>query len=121
MKKLLISATLLIGMMASAMVFSSFTTPKEQDETFTSQVNVQDGWKEVGRYTGYCEENGATKKFIIWEKSGMCGAYYWVILSTNGVQDPDQAVSGNTGQLRQNSEKKWYAAYDSKIYIIKGF
>ena len=119
MKKVLITATLLIGMMASAMVFSSFTTPKLQNEALTSQVNAQEDWKMVGEYKGYKDGDSRPTFFKIWEKQGMCGAYYWVI--DNGYANPDKASVGYSGQLRQNREKQWYASWKGDIYIIKGF
>ena len=122
MKKVLISATMLIGMMASAMVFSSFTMPKENVNVLMSQNSVPNGWKEVGRYKGY--RNGDDKDyltFIIWEKPDMCGAYYWTT-GPNASEGPDGPIHKKcTGQLRQNSVKQWYAAYNGDIYIIKGF
>lgn len=118
MKKSLISATLLIGMIASAMVFSSFTTSKESEEILTTQISVQDGWTKVGRYKGYKEGDSRPKLFTIWEKKSMCGSYYWTV-DNNEDADPDKAYK--SGQLRQNSEKQWYAAFGGDIYIIKGF
>ena len=118
----MISATLLIGMMASVMVFSSFVTPKENAEVLSSQVSAQDDWKEVGRYYGY-DANGkrSMQQFIVWEKQGMCGAYYWTYMCQGWVYNPDQ-INGDrskaSGQLRQNSEKKWYASYDGTQYFI---
>lgn len=119
MKKVLISATMLIGMMASAMVFSSFTTSREDAEVLNTQISVQGDWREVGRYKGY---NGTkVREFVIWEKAGMCGAYYWMT-GSHVYKNPDEASGTKySGQLRQNSEKQWYAAFDGDIYIIKGF
>ncbi|MBR1800421.1 MAG: hypothetical protein IJ767_02855 [Bacteroidaceae bacterium] len=124
MKKVLISATLLIGMVASAVVFSSFTTPKENSEVLDTQISVQGDWREVGRYKGY-DANGRSSSwdFVIWEKEGMCGAYYWTYNNLiTGVYNPDQVSEDKHqrrgGKLMQNSEKKWYASLDGKQYFI---
>ena len=117
MKKVLISATLLIGMMASAMVFSSFTTPKENVEVLNNQVSAQDDWREVGRYSGYIDGKQTTTRFIIWEKQGMCGSYYWTVCGD--IYDrPDNAKSGRTGKLMLDGKKNWYASLDGIIYYI---
>jgi len=118
MKKSLISATLLIGMIASAM---AFTTSKENAEVLDTQISAQDDWREVGRYTGY-DANGkkSTYEFIVWEKQGMCGAYYWTYMNQGWVYNPDNAnrTGRSSGQLRQNSEKKWYASLNGTQYFI---
>lgn len=117
MKKTFISVAMLIGMIASAMAFSSFTEPKKNVEIQTVLNSAQDGWREVGRYEGLCFQNGKFKNFIIWEKQGLCGAYYWTE-RTNPPKNPDQVLSG---QLRKNSDGKWYAAVNGDIYIIRRF
>lgn len=111
-----------IGMMGGAMVFSSFVAPKTNDETVCSQIDVNDGWREVGVYFGRGQYYGHESRFRIWEKDGMCNAYYWVYQNTANDQDKDpDKTSCPKGALRQNSNKEWYAAYDGEIYIIKDF
>lgn len=51
MKKLLVSASLLIGMMASAMVFSSFTTSNENESTLCAATSDGPACKVVGNCT----------------------------------------------------------------------
>ena len=118
MKKVLISATLLIGMMASAMVFSSFTTPKENVKVLTSQTNLrEEGWRRVGIYIGKTDNGGESVRFSVWEKEGMCGAYYWTT-NESTEKNPDEAFKKYTGKLMLSSDKKWYAAYNGKKYYI---
>ena len=124
MKKLFIAASLIIGMIASAMVLSSFSEPKENETVGCSIVIADNGWREVGVYEG-CYDRGDGKEkcdyFIIWEKEGMCGAYYWTIVS-NPHEDPDYyRNTGYSGGLRQNSDKQWVVAYEGRLYILKGF
>ncbi len=122
MKKVLITMAVLTGMMAGGMVLSSFTAPKTNDKTVCSQINVNDEWREVGRYYGYDKDgNRSTYKFVIWEKSGMCGAYYWTYANQGWIYNPDNVNDDSwksSGQLRQNTEKKWYASLDGTIYFI---
>ena len=117
MKKIMISATLLIGMMASAMVFSSFTTSKENIEV----LNVQGDWRRVGSYYGY-DDNGkrSDRDFIIWEKDGMCGAYYWTCYMSGNPDEVSSRPGGAvyTGKLMKNSEGKWYTTYCSRKWYI---
>ena len=117
MKKILISATLLIGMMASAMVFSSFTTPKENAKV----LNVQGSWRRVASYYGYDDSGKRSEHdFIIWEKDGMCGAYYWTYYLSGDPDEVSKSLGGAnyTGKLMTNSEGKWYATYAKKKWYI---
>ena len=117
MKKLFIAASLIIGMIAGAMVLSSFSEPKQDGKNESTEITMSDGWTRIGQYTGVTNDN-KTQTFIIWEKEGMCNAYYWT-LSSWGSTTPDNVTTPSChGVLRQNSEKKWYAAYDGKNYFI---
>ena len=53
----MMSATLLIGMIASAMVFSSFTSPKEATsaEYSQSEMATNDAWKLFREKVPYCD------------------------------------------------------------------
>lgn len=117
MKKVLITMAVLTSMVAGAMVFSSFVAPKTNDETVCSQISVNDEWTRIGFYYGY-DSNGRQSnwKFSIWVKQGEPNTYYWVYADD---KKPDQLIDeGQKGVLRQNSEKKWYAAYKGIIYFI---
>ena len=122
MKKILITMAVLTGMVAGAMVFSSFTAPKNNDETVCSQISMNDGWRRVGKYTGKSDD-GQYLKFTIWEKEGSCNAYYWVVdcQGVNGVllgeSNPDETRC-DTGAVRKNSEGRWYCAYGGRNYFI---
>lgn len=115
MKKLFIAATLLIVMVASAMVLSSFSEPKEDVKNESVQITMNDGWTEVGEYTGSARDGG-TVRFVIWEKEGMCNQYYWVLAGVY-VKNPDETEYIH-GVLRQNRDGEWYAAYNGKNYYI---
>ena len=121
MKKLFIAASLLIGMIAGAMVLSSFSEPKEEINKDCMGICVKDdGWRRVGEYEGKTED-GKSTTFIIWEKEGMCNAYYWVAYHYNAEphrENPDKAPAAATGALRQNRDGYWYAAYQGKNYFI---
>lgn len=118
MKKLFIAASLLIGMIAGAMVLSSFSEPKENDNNACMEITMADGWTRVGQYQGVSKDN-KTHEFVIWEKEGMCNSYYWVDRHNQGYKNPDEVTSDTgKGVLRKNSEGKWYAAYIGVQYFI---
>lgn len=115
MKKVLITMAVLTSMVIGGMVLSSFTAPRTNDETVCSQINANDDWTYIGSYYGY-DKNGnkSISPFKIWERKNACNAYYWVYkCDTN----PDEIICPK-GVLRQNSEKKWYAAMDGINYFI---
>ena len=114
MKKVLITMALLTGMVAGGVLFSSFATLKTNDETICS-INTNDDWTYIGSYYGY-DRNGkrSVSTFTIWERKNACNAYYWVYAND---KNPDETRNSN-GVLRQNSEKKWYAALDGTNYFI---
>lgn len=122
-KKIFVTAALFIGMIAGAMVFSSFDTPKQKVSKEFSSITKGDGWNMVGSYFGYDREgNKSSFPFVIWEKAGMCNAYYWTYDHyTCGPIDPDRVKSikiEDTGALRKNSEGKWYAAHQGTNWFI---
>jgi len=111
----MITLAVLTGMVAGAMVFSSFAAPTTNDEIVCSQISANDEWTYIGSYHGY-DRNGkeSVYQFKIWEKKNACNAYYWVYGCSS---NPDETDCDN-GVLRQNSEKKWYAAHDGNNYFI---
>ena len=122
MKKLFIAASLIIGMIAGVMVLSSFSEPKQEIKK-CEKFSITDGWRKVGTCKGKCEDcyTISTETFHIWEKDGMCNAYYWVIPYQGGVSDdlnPDEVPSFYTGALRKNNDGKWYALYNGSKYYI---
>ena len=119
MKKLFIAASLIIGMIAGAMVLSSFSEPKENDNNACMEITMADGWTRVGQYQGVSKDY-KSETFIIWEKEGMCNSYYWTSGCYKGA-DPDwhwDNDPSNVGALRKNRDGEWYAAYDGKNYFI---
>lgn len=119
MKKLFIAASLIIGMVASAMVLSSFSEPKEMKNDSCTEITMADGWTKVGDYRGKTRDERKSAQFRIWEKEGMCNQYYWVLYdgSENGYENPDETQS-SSGVLRQNRDGEWYAAYYGENYYI---
>lgn len=118
MKKVFITMAVLTSMVAGVMVFSSFMAPKTNDETVCSQINANDEWTYIGSYYGYDKDGKETAfTFRIWERKNACNSYYWVYGDSNNPDETDYA----NGVLRQNSEKKWYAAKGGEIYFIIDF
>jgi len=120
MKKLFIAASLIIGMIAGAMVLSSFSEPKEELNEDCIEITMADDWTYVGEYVGRTSDD-ETHRFKIWEKEGMCNSYYWVAKSEyydNGwINNPDETRC-QTGVLRRNNEGRWYCAYRGDNYFI---
>lgn len=115
MKKVLITMAVLTSMVIGGMVLSSFTAPRTNDETVCSQINANDDWTKIGNYYGYDRDgNKSVYQFTIWEKKNACNSYYWVYYHD---ENPDE-TTGSKGVLRQNSEKKWYAALNGTNYFI---
>ena len=115
MKKLFIAASLIIGMVTSAMVLSSFSEPNEMKNDSCTEITMADGWTKVGVYTGSARDGG-TLIVVIWEKEGMCNQYYWVVAQAP-VKNPDETKYDH-GVLRQNRDGEWYAACYGKNYYI---
>lgn len=119
MKKLLIAASLLIGMIAGAMVLSSFSEPQREIRKEKEQITMNERWTKIGEYKGKGPSSYET--FVIWQKEGMCNSYYWV----NVLHDyrdccytnPDEACS-TTGVLMKDRDDNWYAALYGDKYII---
>ena len=112
----------LTGMVAGGMVLSSFVTPKTSNKTMCSEICMSDGWRKVGTFTGKTEPEpgykSRTEGFVIWEKDGMCNAYYWVARDWNYADKNPDETTQQTGALRKNSAGRWYAAYYGNIYYI---
>lgn len=118
MKKVLITMAVLTGLVAGGMMFSSFVTPKTNDETVCSQINANEGWTIVGTYTGNTDDGYKTKQFAIWEKEGICNAYHWTTdCNGYGYKNPDETTC-STGAVRKNSEGRWYCAFAGDNYFI---
>ena len=120
MKKVLITMAVLTSMVAGGMVFSSFAAPKTNDKSAHTQINANNGWRKVGVYFGQTDNGKYGHNFAIWEKDGMCNAYYWVDWSCDPIQgnlNPDETRC-STGALRKNSEGRWYCAQDGYNYYI---
>lgn len=120
MKKVLITMAVLASMVAGAMVFSSFAAPKQKMSKECPSITIDEGWNKVGSYYGYNKEGKKSDWcFVVWEKAGMCNAYYWTYDSyVGGPYDPDKVPNGDTGALRKNSEGKWYAARYGENWFI---
>ena len=108
MKKLLISMTLLIGMVAGVMVLSSFTTPKQDTkaETMTTSTNlvyVKDiKCLEIDNVEGTYKM--ATRP--LWKEENTCGVYY---IGFNMDYKPVRANKNKTYKGVNVSSYKYYA------------
>lgn len=118
MKKVLITMAVLTGMVAGGMVLSSFMAPKTNDEIEYSQISVNDGWRMVGVYTGKADGIRDSEQFVVWEKDGMCNAYYWVLKDSTGHDKNPDETNSSTGALRKDREGRWYCAYYGNNYYI---
>lgn len=115
----------LTGMVAGAMVFSSFVISKGSKTVVTTNYGTSNkDWRTIGIYYGYCDDCYYKRvELKIWEKEGTCGAYYWVYNDTSNSWDknPDETSSNYSGALRKNSNNQWYASVKGDIYILKDF
>lgn len=92
MKKILITMAVLTGMVAGAMVFSSFSKPKQENATVSSHVSVNtptywEGRAERGSDVDSSNSNPITfQDYIdikVYSVEGQCGSYYAVVLKDN--------------------------------------
>lgn len=114
----------LTGMVAGAMVFSSFAVPTHKESTDCSEVTIKDGWREVGVFIGTCKDCYYSQKFRIWETRDACSSYYWVCNYSNiddeeFLKNPDETRCYH-GALRQR-DGKWEAVIEGKVYTIRDF
>ncbi len=107
MKKLLIVMSVLIGMMAGAMMLSAFTTPKQD----CSQVEMNDGWKLFRENVPYCDGD-----------KGTCEGYGYVYVNTDTYQVAFSLSRGsNKYDLSYYDKKDGYNMrfyYGGKYYYI---
>lgn len=94
MKKLFIAASLIIGMIAGAMVLSSFSEPKQEINKECTQFSVNDPvyWEGEAKTADYY--NAVYIK--VYQTSGQCNSYYAVTkfgeefwVKENPDYDPD--------------------------------
>lgn len=116
MKKVLFVVSLFIGMIAGAMVLSSFSEPKENDnnEYVKSKLKEPSYWQGralvsigSGRITG---DYNTGLDITVYQTPNACNSFYAVITRT-------VAVSGNVGDevwVRENSN---YDSYETNKYL----
>lgn len=78
MKKVLITMALLISLMASGMVFSSFTAPKQdaKEKSEHVEVNVPVYWEGGACYSGRGDDYLYIK---VYQTEGQCNSFYAVV------------------------------------------
>jgi len=125
MKKFFIAATLLIGMVAGAMVLSSFNEPKENDDCIEKSalnVGVPTYWE--GR--AYYIPMGMSSNYIdikVYQSEGQCNSYYAVVQKDNSEvwvktnMNYDPSLSGTSDNARsQQNYYQYYVTYRNTDY-----
>lgn len=113
MKKILITMAVLTGMVAGAMVFSSFAAPNSNDNKERVQLNVNDPvfWEGEAKDADYYQKVYIT----VYQTVGQCNSFYaidkqnnqyWV--KENPRYDPDNCRGGRGDTCNR------------KYYITKG-
>lgn len=137
MKKILISATLLIGMIASAVVFSSFTTPKE-NETMNENLNeVGATWRRIGRYKGVYWVTGSRGSvsgwayFTIWANGDNKAENMRWVYDGGGENEyvrPDgknpsetRCATGYLRYYKVGAAYRYYCEYQDYQYVLENF
>lgn len=82
-KNLFVTAILLIGMIAGAMVFSSFKAPKQEKNTETTSIAMGDDWKVIRENVPYCDAD-----------ANACAGYGKVWINKDTYQVAFQVTSG---------------------------
>ena len=126
MKKLFIAASLLIGMIAGAMVLSSFTAPKQGLNEKCEQVgtNVPTYWEGcVHRY----DHPMAYVYIKVYQTEGMCNSFYAVLIgsrSSDSVKDGDEVYVKNNPNYdpdhmpHQLNKSKYLITYHGHDYFF---
>lgn len=111
MKKIMISATLLIGLMASVMVFSSFTL--SQPIATSSVNNIQQAVYWRGKaYT----KIGFWLELKVYQSPNTCNDYYAVVIDASQVSDKKDAIGEKL--VVKNNGKKYYVSWkDQEFYF----
>ena len=119
MKKVLIVTAVLIGMMASAMVFSSFKAPKEEKNTEVYKfISNDDEWFMYGEgsfYTCWSVDGVYYGGFYIWKNLNSGNHYY--VGTPCGVNPEDaRRIGCKTGQMYKNRDGDWLFDCDGITY-----
>lgn len=118
MKKLLISATVLIGLIAGAMVLSAFTTSKQAEKNKGLQTEVKDcdPWKLFRENVAYCDGDQdvcAGTNGYIWVNTETYQAAISIGCSTCGCTryDLTQSDKKEGYNMRFWKNNKWWYVY----------
>lgn len=137
MKKILISATLLIGMMASTVLFCSFTTPNE-NETMNENLNeVGATWRRIGRYKGIYQIMGSRGSeygmayFTIWANDNNKAENMRWVYDGGGENEyvrPDgknpsetRCATGYLKSIKVGAAYRYYCEYQGYQYVLEKF
>jgi len=113
MKKYLFSTFMIAIMVAGAMMLSSFTTPKQNSKTKSSQIEMNGGWKIFRENVPYCDGD-----------KGVCEGtgYVWVNTDTYQVAFSFSTTSNCTKyDLSEYTGKDGYNMrfwYNSKYHYV---
>lgn len=110
-KKLFVTATLFIGMIAGAMVFSSFKAPKEEKSTNAAQIQMNDSWKKFREGVAYCdgEKDACMGRGDVWVNTDT----YQVVIRIGNV---NYDLSEYTGKRGYNM-RFWFSPNEVYYYV----
>lgn len=125
MKKVLITMVVLASMVAGAMVFSSFATPKTNDESVCSQIKtaIPSYWEGTARVIPSC---GLSIQIKVYQTEGQCNSYYAVVSKDNSETwvkaNPtyDSSLTGTADTARNNKNYyNYYVTYNNHDYYFR--
>lgn len=107
--------TVLTGMVAGGMVFSSFAAPEQdvKSERITTEMNVPTYWEGMAHAS-----SGENYVFIkVYQTEGMCNSFYAVIQSgySSGVKSGDEVYVRNNPNYDPDRSG---VSYKNKKYLI---
>ena len=121
MKKLLISATLIIGMIAGAMVLSSFTQQNKEETVL--EMTSSPVWKGTAYRNGaygkneYIFNDSGNKRITVYPSDNSCGSYYAIV---DGDRDEVHYTVKNNPSYDSNLRDSERTAHYSHYITIDG-
>lgn len=119
MKKLFIAASLLIGMIAGAMVLSSFSEPKKNEKTTCLQLIFKTPTYWEGHARRANNPNAATLYIKVYQSEGQCNSYY-AVTTDNGYEE-QMWVKENPDYVPRSSkigQYKYYVTWHNQDYYF---
>jgi hypothetical protein len=133
MKKLFIAASLIIGMIAGAMVLSSFSEPKTNVFCSQLKVNVPIYWQGVAYcdVSGVVNDNNPFVSIDVYQTPNACNSFYAIIKRTGGLsggqvgdevwvcENPDYDPNTSwRGVNKKTSYYKYYISYCNHYFYF---